>query len=239
MRHIFRLAIVFILTLGLTGCSNATVLNPDNKTSEGSQSEQPKELILVDSGYALSEGYIRFALKVDNPNNDFMARTAKVTINRSKKDGELIDSSNWTITNIMPESTSYWASITGDGNVEDDEVIKISLSVDPFSWEKSDIELPPNLYTIADVSYAFDRQFNKVVAKGEVTLNESFSTSTASARIPLFVCIVKDANGKIITGFSERATEKLTVDVPTSFEVSNYFCPLEFEEGHIEIYANP
>ena len=116
-----------VLALGLVGCSgnsDATSEPKDNNNSaEQAQSNEPQDLILADSNYVLSNGYVEYALEIQNPNDDYVADFVTVTVTSKHADGSIGFSDEWVVSNILPGSTSYWASPAGDGDtLESDNV---------------------------------------------------------------------------------------------------------------------
>ncbi len=95
--------------------------------------------------------------------------------------------------------------------------------------------MPSDLYTFDNVTVA-PGQFNGLTAKGEITLNEDFSYGTTDGKSPMLVCILKDANCAIVTGFSGYMNSDLTVCSPSVFDIDSMFDVVDYAKA--EMYAN-
>lgn len=231
--------LVGVLALGLVGCSgnSGTTSEPkdNNNSAEQAQSNEPQDLILADSNYVLSNGYVEYALEIQNPNDDYAADFVTVTVTSKHADGSIGFSDEWVVSNILPGSTSYWASQAGDGDTIESDNVEISLSVSDHNWNKTDQTMPADLYTFDNVTVA-PGQFSGLTAKGEITLNEDFSYGTEDGESPMLVCILKDANGAIVAGFSGYMNSDLTVGTPSVFDIDSMFDAVEYTTA--EMYAN-
>lgn len=231
--------LVGVLALGLVGCSgnSGTTSEPkdNNNSAEQAQSNEPQDLILADSNYVLSNGYVEYALEIQNPNDDYAADFVTVTVTSKHADGSIGFSDEWVVSNILPGSTSYWASQAGDGDTIESDNVEISLSVSDHNWNKTDQTMPADLYTFDNMTVA-PGQFSGLTAKGEITLNEDFSYGTEDGESPMLVCILKDANGAIVAGFSGYMNSDLTVGTPSVFDIDSMFDAVEYTTA--EMYAN-
>lgn len=233
------LLIASVLVMGLVGCSSASNNNSEprenNNSIESTQSNEPQDLVLSDSNYVLSHGYVEYALEIQNPNENYAADFVTVTVTSKHADGTIGFSDEWVVSNILPGSTSYWASQAGDGDTIESDTVEISLSVSDHNWNKTDQIMPAVLYTFDNVTVA-PAQYSGLTAKGEITLNEDFSFGTTDGESPMLVCILKDANGAIVTGFSGYMYSDLTVGTPAVFDIDSYFDGVEYAAA--EMYAN-
>lgn len=89
------------------------------------------------------------------------------------------------------------------------------------------------LYSNVTVS---ESRYGSLEAKGEVTLNEEFVTDFGTAAEPSLVCVLKDADGKLVTGFSTYLSGTLTVGQPKAFDFDSFFEGVDYETA--EVYAN-
>ena len=230
---------VSVLAFGLFGCSNSSNSTSEprenNNSTEQAKSNEPQDLVLVDSNYVLSHGYVEYALEIQNPNEDLAADFVTVTVTSKHADGSIGFSDEWVVSDILPGSTSYWASQAGDGDTIESDTVEISLSVSERNWNKTDQTMPADLYTFDNVTVA-PGQFSGLTAKGEITLNEDFSIGTRDGKSPMLVCILKDANGSIIAGFSGYMNSDLTVGTPSVFDIDSMFDAVDYATA--EMYAN-
>ncbi len=140
LKRVLGLIMVGVLAFGLFGCSNSSNTNSEpkenNNSTEQAQSNEPQDLVLADSNYVLSQGYVEYALEIQNPNENYAADFVTVTVTSKHADGSIGFSDEWVVSNILPESTSYWASQAGDGDTIDSDIVEISLSVSDYNWKK-------------------------------------------------------------------------------------------------------
>lgn len=216
---------VFVLVLGLCGCSSSSSSSSETSSSDPEAKEsnnEPQDLILKDYGYIINNGYVMYAVEIENPNTDWGADYANIVVTGKHKDGTIAFSDDWTIGNIMPGSDTYWASQAGDGDTVKSDDISIELTVDENNWQKTDEIIPENLYTFDNVTVKKDT-FDYLTAKGEITLTQDFAIGSTDAFGPMYVCILKDDKGKIITGFNGYANSDLKVGKATVFDISSSF----------------
>lgn len=230
-KRIISLFAICTLAIVMCGCSSS------GSSSVGKvASSEPQELVVADSNYVIDDGgYVYYALEIENPNTDFAAEFATVTVTGKHADGSISFSDEWVISNLMPGSDTYWASQAGDGDVTESDTIEIKLSVDKDNWGKTDKALPEELYTFENVSVKKD-QYGGLSAKGEITLTEDYKVGPQDAESPILVCVLKDADGKIITGFSGFMSSDLTVGDSSVFDIDSYFDAVKYSTA--EMHAN-
>lgn len=249
-----------LMILSLAGCSSGESSDsrsdptPADNTQAGTESGQgqnnnsvsnetpqneaadPEDLILVDSNYVLANGYVEYALEIQNPNESFAADFATITVTGKHADGSISFNDEWVVANLMPGSTTYWASQAGEGETTDSDTIDISVSVGNGKWSKTDQTLPKNLYTFDNVTVEPDK-YERLTATGEITLNEEVTVGGyKTAENPMIVCILKDSNGKIVSGFNGYLNSDLQVGTSTAFDIDAFFEIPEYATA--EMYAN-
>ena len=132
VKRVLGLMMAGALVFGLFGCSgssNATSESKENNNStEQAQNSEPQDLILTDSNYVLSHGYVEYALGIQNPNENYAADFVTITVTSKHADGSIGFSDEWVVSNILPGGTSYWASQAGDGDTVESDTVEISLS---------------------------------------------------------------------------------------------------------------
>lgn len=242
MKKLLLIALGCLMSLMMFGCSSGNANSngtsaTNNNSTQAEQSNTPDELIVSDSNYTISEsGYVHYAVEIQNPNENYAAEFATITVTGKHADGTISFSDEWVISNLLPESTSYWANQAGDGDSVQGDTISFSVAVNDRNWSKSDQKMPTDLYTFDNVTVKTD-QFDDLSAKGEITLNEDMTVGTNSVESPMLVCILKDANGKIVTGFSGYIYSDLKVGTSSVFDINSYFEAPEYSTA--EMYANP
>jgi hypothetical protein len=152
-------------------------------------------------------------------------------------DGKISFTDDWTISNTLPESTTYWSSQAGNDNVAESDTIEIKLSVDDDNWYKTSQKY--NFYQIDNVNTSTD-SLGYLIATGEITLKEDVRIGKSDdAKEPSLQCVLKDANGKLVGGFNTYVNNELKVGEPTPFEIRDHSLPKDLAYATVEVYANP
>lgn len=245
MKKLVAVVMGCMLAATLAGCGGG----PSNETPSASNSEsssqstqaasEPENLAIIDSGYVISQsGYVHYAVEIQNPNPSYAAQFANIVVTGKHADGTIAFSDEWTVADIMPSSTTYWATQAGNGSVQASDTVEFSVTVNKRNWIASDQTIPADLYTFSSVSAVPDRYMG-MSATGEITLTQDVEIDSLkeSSDEPIVVCVLKDANGSIVTGFSGYLNSELNVGTPTAFEIRNHFDVPEY--ATLEMHANP
>lgn len=230
------LAGALLVMCGCSGNSSSSSGSTSNSENTKANANEPQDLILVDSNYVLSHGYVKYALEIKNPNTDYAPDFVTITITGKHADGTIAFNDDWVVSSIMPGSTTYWANQAGDGDSVESDVIEIKLSVKESNWKKTEQTLPADLYSFNNVSVA-PSKFGGLSAKGEITLNEDIDLKLHDTKTPMVVCILKDADDKIVAGFDGFIHNELIAGTPSVFDINSNFDEIEYATA--EMYANP
>lgn len=210
----------------------------DLKSGEGKpagEEAEIKDLELVDSGYVLSNGYVQYVLAIKNPNEGYAPSSVNVSVVGRTVDGAISFSDDWIVGSTLPGATTYWASQAGSGDVSDSDTIEIKISVNEDSWVKT--SQGDGFYTIENVSTS-TTELGHLKATGEITLAEDVKVpGFGDAKSPMLVCVLKDAEGKLVAGYSTFVRSDLKIGEPSAFEISSMSDVVEFASA--EVYANP
>lgn len=159
-----------------------------------------EDLVLADSCYNISNGYVHYTIVVNNPNTEYAPRFINVNASGRTADGKISFTDDWMISNTLPESTTYWSSQAGNGNVAESDTIEIKLLVDDDNWYKTSQKY--NFYQIDNVNTSTD-SLGYLIATGEITLKEDVKIGKSDdAKEPSLQCVLKDANGELVGGFN-------------------------------------
>jgi hypothetical protein len=210
----------------------------DLKSREGKQASEDadiKELVLADSNYVLSNGYVQYVLAINNPNTDYAPDSVNVSVVGRAADGTISFSDDWVIGTTLPGATTYWASQAGNGNVSESDTVEIKISVDKDEWLTTSMK--DGFYKIENVSTS-KAQYGGMSASGEITLTEDVELpGHRGAKKPMLVCVLKNADGKLVAGYSTFVNSDLKVGEPSAFEIKSMSDAVEFSTA--EVYANP
>ena len=186
-------------------------------------------LVITESTWYMSNGYVHFAIAITNTTEDVLALFPTVVVTGRAADGSILFSSDEVLNDLYPGETRYWGSIAGDGSSVPDTV-EFSVSR-PGDWEVQAAVGEPSRLTISNVSRRRG-QFSDLVVTGEVTL-ESLSSESMASQVQV-VAIGRDSQGDMVFGFmgyTSLPAEGETVP----FEVSSSDSLPEFET--VEVYA--
>ena len=242
-----RLAVVLFAALfafaaiGCSGGSQAQSASASGSSAQNSaqaaSAAQPKDLVLKDTGYVIDNGYVMYTVAIENPNDDYMADFANITITGKTADGKISFSDEWVVGGIMPGTTTYWASQAGKGGSVEGDVVEFDVSVNSNNWKRSEATIPADLYKFDNVTVS-PKEYGGYQATGEITLTDaSVKAGMQDVTKPMLVCVLKNANGGIVGGFSGYLSKELSEGKATVFDISSYYDLPEFATA--EMYANP
>lgn len=227
-------------TIEMEQASEETGLLAELRAGEGKsvskEKSNIKDLVLSDSCYTVNNGYVHYTIAVNNPNKEYAPQSVNVSVVGRTSDGKISFSDNWGTSTCLPESTTYWSNQAGNGNVSESDTIDIKLSVDDDKWFKTSQKY--DFYAIDNVSTA-DEKFGGTIATGEITLKNNVTLKGfGKADSPSLVCVLKDAGGKLVDGFSTYITKQLKVGEATPFEIRS-MSQSKVDFATAEVYANP
>ena len=217
---------------GSTSSSSSSSAAENNNVAEVADSAEPQDLIISDSGYVLKNGYVMYAVEIENPNTNWGAQYANISITATSKSGDIRFSDDWTVGPITPGTKTYWATQAGDGDTKKDDTVEFDVSVSDYNWSEGEATIPADLYTFDNVKVA-KGEYN-MTAKGKITMSENDIDGAAR---PMLVCILKDEKGKIVTGFNGYMSSDLKPGKTTAFDIDGYFSDVKYKKA--EMYANP
>lgn len=237
MKRAAIVTVAVILAMGSFGCSapasQESKAGTNSNVASGSSKQTMQDLVLVDANYVASEYGLHYALEIENPNEGYVARTVNIELTGRHPDGSIAFSESTYAYDVYPGAPFYYASAARGEGYSQGDTLEMNVSVDSSAWKKVEANLPDNLYTFENVSIT-PASRGSVSAKGEITMTEDLSLdSIGSMRKPQIVCILRDANGAIITGFSEYASKELRPDQPTVFDINSHFDPGDFASAEM------
>ena len=209
-----------------------------------------KDLVLDDCGYVVSNGTADLALAVTNPNEAASPKSVRISIVAKDTDGSVRFTDEWTMGQIEPGATAYCAGQVGNGLMQDTDTLEVTLSVEDGDWIAGpEVEAREQAYKVEDALTApSSEDKGTLTTTGELTLTvqseqtvDSEADSGAGDEVvplPTLVCILKNAEGKIVCGYSHRLTiEELSADEPVPFAFESPFDAVEYVSS--EVHVNP
>lgn len=206
-----------ILCLALLGCSGANEPTPeaqDTSSSEtqASETNEPKDIEVVESGWSFVDGYVFYAVKMKNPNTNLAADLPTVTITGKDVDGKILFSEESYVTSLPPNSLSYTGGQAGNGNAP--ATVDFSVNVGAYGWTPENPQ-EEEAFTITNTNEVVGDYMTNYT--GEITMNYEHRMST-NARITV---VLRDADGNITGGYHGLLLD-LTVGKSTPFDVTGY-----------------
>lgn len=186
-------------------------------------------LRIAESTWYVSNGFVHYAVAIENASDDVVALFPTVTITGRAEDGSVLFSSEQVLNELYPGETRYWGSMAGDGSSVPDSV-EFSMSR-PADGEVQAASGEPSRLRVSNVSTRRN-QFSDVVVTGEVTL-ESLSAGSTASQVQV-IAIGRDAQGAMVFGFEGYVSLPAEGDT-VPFGVTSFDDVPEFET--VEVYA--
>lgn len=188
------------------------------------------ELEVVESGWSVQNGYVKYGIGIANRSEDVMVEYPTIVITGRDEDGSVLFSDEQVLGFIMPQQTLYWGGQAGNGTLP--ETVEFSLA-QPHNWALSTTGERAVKYSFADVRAVGDG-FGGVNFTGEVQQSKDGYKSDCSSQIAISV-VLRDSAGKIVYGTSGFSHMPLSGE-ELPFEVAGGKVPA-YES--IEAYAVP
>lgn len=215
------------------------------KTVELKQSEEvniqvekavtPQDLLpleLIESGYAIKEGYdsfyIQYAMAIKNPNTERAVEFPKVRLTARDSGGGILGTQDSVGSSIMPGKTWYSAF---QGPSVDSEPASVDFEIiqpDEDEWVSPDrIDYAGEPLTVENPT------MNKDKIVGEVSNPNDFDIGSVSV-----VVFFRDENGKLIAG-ETTFTDKILANSKIPFEISLWETDGGYVTEMFEVFAYP
>jgi hypothetical protein len=177
-----------------------------------------QDLEILESGYDIYDGYVRYAISVRNPNEDVEADYVRVSVVVTAPDGTVKDDSYTLMRALAPGVTAYWTEVAGDGTVTEDDSVEISVSPTGNGFIKPVEGLVAELYTVSDV--VVNKMDAIPVLSCKVTLNSLVVDESLDELHPDVAYVLRDANGQIVSGGIFRMPLDVVLGEPVEFETT-------------------
>ena len=226
-----------MLALSLCACSGSGSGAQASGSSDAPPAQEQasaeaalQDLEIVEAGYGVGEsGYLHYAVCIHNPNQTKSAMFPVVHVTCKDSEGTLISSDDWTLGEIRPGETAYYAMQAGNGNIAADAEVTFTVTMREENWLDSE-PLSDDPYVIDGLNVV--ENYGMYSFLGEITLNEGGEDYDS----PMLVLVLRDADGHIVYGTSTYIYDELSVGTPAAFEINAYDVP---EYASYEVYANP
>lgn len=107
MKKILSSIVALTLFLGLSGCGSS------GSEGQTEQNNEPKELVIEESGYYLSSDtspYVMYGVKLTNPNEKYYVEFPVISVTSYDAEGNILGTSEQTLFTIAPGETIEFAS---------------------------------------------------------------------------------------------------------------------------------
>lgn len=212
MRKIVVSALSAVLALALCGCAasepatNEVTADESTQASEASEGgakqaessgpSERKPLEIIESGYWVDRlGSQHFAVIVDNPNSDWAAQFAEVTIKGVDADGATVGTSSAFASLIFPEGK---VAVCGTAVIEGAEDLEFSVNAADHNWT-SDVDGVTqkdwDALLYVDSVNETAGEHNNVVIAGDVINGTDSEMGTVFVNL-----VLRDDSGSIVGG---------------------------------------
>lgn len=245
------IAAILVVTMTMTFCGCTTEENirdgsalmqqneqavQQDKTNAESELEAPKALEVQNFGWTLNdEGYVNFAIEINNPNNYVEAMEPSITVTVLDENNQKIAEETTTISAIKPKDVycmSYVANKDAQANGKaagEIADLAVSVSVADEGWkiyDGSDTDVTTEIgYVLADQNSSPSEIDGVTVFSGKIAvntdegqpINRTDSALDKDSALPAYVNIVLYGNDDHIAGGYYDV-----VDVPLNGDVVDY-----------------
>ena len=225
-----------------TQSADARAEKPAGKTEQ--KEAEPEELQVTDTGFIISsDGALLIGAEIKNPNKNYTLSYCNLDVTAQTADGKSVtaDEQNRTgLGTVLPDSTVYWAGmISGNKNIADTDTVSVTPVYTSDCWIRTDTEADRDLYTVSDVSVQYT-DAGCLVISGKIALKDEqlLHSDVPDPAHPNLVCILRDKEGKIVTGFSFRLPEALEAGPSVSFS-DRIWLHTDLDYASADVYAYP
>lgn len=220
---LIAIAICSILSICLAGCSSSSSSPKEQNVAESSSnSSEPIDLEIVDSGYYIDEymkgSYIeQWGVLIENKNSDWAAQDIKVTVTGRDKEGKVVGTGYEYLTVLFANGKS---AVGGECFIDGAETLEFKIEESRNMWEKIDLQQADadSVWYIEGLNHKTD-SYGEVTVGGEL-VNKSESLLT-TARVNL---LFLDGDGKIVAG-GQTYVDNVSAGSSTPFSYTGYSLP--------------
>lgn len=207
-----------------------------------------EELVLEDSGYVIAAGNAELALAIKNPNKDAAPKEVSISVEVKAQDGTTRLSEDWKVGLIEPGETAYCARELGGGQLQDTDTLNVKVTVEDGGWivregsqgwsyvvdsvKTSPSEKDPSTLTTTG-TIALAGEVAQVDGKIGLQVEGKVAQPTQP---PTLVCVLKDAEGKIVCGYSHTLEEEVrAAEEPTPFAFDAPLATVDYASSEVHV----
>lgn len=217
--------LALFLCLGLLfGCSSNGEQAGNN--SKEIEKEENKTFEIVESGYTYSgDGFIKYGVKINNPNSDKAIDSPTFKITSYDKDGKILSADDQTLFYIGPDETIFYGFLI-DTNGKKPAKVEFKPIENKDDYIEPDDSMKSSNYKISNTNEVVD-DWGLTSYTGEIEK----TSETASEMVAVTVILRKD--DKIVYG-DTTFVDGVVFGNKTAFEIMGNEVP---EHTSYEIYA--
>ena len=212
---------------GAPGAADESLL--EEGFSESAAAFSKEDLVVVESSWHMSNGYISYVVALRNASKDTVVDYPAFSIVGRDSEGKIVSSEEQVLPRLNPGETMYFSSIAGTGTVTPRSVDFLPIAPDEYQVHRARSE--GAVFRVTDVSATTDT-FGEVVFVGEAIWEAGEKGEDATSDI-LVTVVLRDDAGEMVGGVMTLAScpER---GVPVAFQTLGEDVP---DYASIEAYA--
>lgn len=197
--------------------------------SEDGVAFSKEDLVVAESPWRMSSGYISYVIALKNESKDVAVDYPAFNIVGRDSEGKIVSSEEQVLSRLNPGETMYFSSIAGTGTVTPHSVDFVPIAPDDYQVHR--VQSESAVFSVTDVSATTDA-FGGTVFVGEVTWEDGERDEDAAGDA-LVTVVLRDGAGKLVGGTMALAScpER---GVPAGFQTLGEEVP---DYASVEAYA--
>lgn len=183
---------------GVSGTADESLPDqiPSEGFSDGTTTFSGKELVVAESSWRMSNGYISYVIALKNESEDMAVEYPAFNIVGRDSEGKVVSSEEQVLSWIDPGETMYFSSIAGTGAVTPHSVDFLPIAPDGYQIHQA--RSGSAVFRVTDVSATTDT-FGGTVFVGEAIWEDGERSEDATSDI-LVTVVLRDEAGEMVGG---------------------------------------
>lgn len=203
-----RLA-ALLLSIGL--CFFVSACAPWNDNSVQTTGPEGGELILLESGWSATDGYVHYGLVFENTSDSLVVASPTVVITAHDEKRKVLFTDSQTLEILVPPGIGYYGAAAGNGTIPD--TVDFSLTADEGSWRDADGSATP-LLSIGSTE-EIDGVYGTTSFVGDLLANAEWGDGCGA----VVSVVLRNGNNEIVYG-ANVLVDSLAANQASVFEIN-------------------